>query len=249
MKKISVVSSVSLLFLVLSSVVAFLTRDLGWESYVYAIVGVVLLAISGVIAFFAKRDIRFNVVASSVSAVGMGFLIRAWYVLRSLENNFGTMILVSLAAVAYIWLFFVITRIPYIRRHKRAYVAFVLSYLIISAVVYTVVVFTTKTTFVSTFGYYMLIEMAFIFAMSLEVDSTEELVRNITLSTYSIFAVALIVIVFVCIGALGGGDCDCDGDGICECCECLDGCGNLGGDSSSGKTKRSGKNKGGFGAP
>lgn len=249
MKKISVVSAVSLLFLTLSSVVGFLAGGLEWELYAYALTGVGVLVISGVIAYFARRGITMNIIASSISAVGMGFLIRAWYTLRSLENNLGTMLLVSLAAVAYIWLFFVITRIPYIRRHKRAYVAFVLSYLIISAVVYTVVVFTTKTTFVSTFGYYMLIEMAFIFAMSLEVGSTEELVRNITLSTYSIFAVAVIVAVFVGIGLLGGGDCDCDGDGICECCECLDGCGNLGGDSSSGKTKRSGKNKGGFGAP
>ena len=65
----------------------------------------------------------------------------------------------------------------------------------------------------------------------------------------------LAVLLMFAIASCGGGakPCDtcvdCDGDGICECCECLDGCGNLSGDSSSGKTKRSGKNKGGFGAP
>ena len=243
MKKISVVSLISLFFLVTSSSIAYAIRNFGWGLGEYFIVGVILLVGSGVIAYFAGERIPLNVLCSAISAVAMGFLIRAWYVLRELENNFGTMMLVSFAAVAYIWIFFLISRIPFIRRHSRVYKIFVLIWVLTSAVLYAIVVFNTRTTFVSTFGYYMLIELAFIFAMSLEVDSPEGLVRNITLSTYSIFAVAIILLVMILIGSQGG-DCDCDGDGACDCCEACDGF-NCSGDSNDKKKNK----KGGFSAP
>ena len=69
----------------------------------------------------------------------------------------------------------------------------------------------------------MIIELAFIFAMSLDVNNKRELIRNIALSTYSVFIVAIIAGVVI-IAALAGGDCDCDcgADGCCEpdCCDC-----------------------------
>ena len=243
MKKISVVSLISLFFLVISSSVAYAVRDLGWGLGEYFIVGVILLVGSGVIAYFAKERTWLNILCSAISAVAMGFLIRAWYVLRELENNFGTMMLVSFAAVAYIWVFFLVSRIPILRRHSTAYKIFVFLWVLVSGVSYAAVVFTTRTTFVSTFGYYMLIEFAFIFAMSLDVDSPAELVRNITLSTYSIFAVVIIILVMIAIGSQGG-DCDCDGDGACDCCEA---CGNS--DCSGGKNEKGKNKKSGFSAP
>ena len=71
----------------------------------------------------------------------------------------------------------------------------------------------------------MIIELAFIFAMSLEVNNRGELIRNLALSTYSVFIVAIIAGVVI-IAALAGGDCDCDcgADGCCEpdYCDCID---------------------------
>ncbi len=90
----------------------------------------------------------------------------------------------------------------------------------------------------------MIIELAFIFAMSLEVNTKEELVRNLTLSTYSVFIVAIIAAVVI-VAAAAGGDCDCDcgAEGCCDdgCVDCCD-CGSCGG---SGETslKKSKKKK------
>ena len=246
MKKISIVSAVSLAFLLTSSTVAFLTRGIWNGLWPYLITGVLLLIISGVVALFAKYLIPLNVFCSLTSAVAMGFLIRAWYILRGLENGMPTMILVSLAAVAYIWVFFLLSRIPVFRTHRTAYKIFFASYVLVSLAIYIAVVFTTKTNFVSTFGYYMTIELAFLFAMSLESESAAELIRNVTLSTYSIFVVVIIAAALAAMGALGGGDCDCDGDGICDCCDCCDGV-SCGGDSSGESKKKS--RRGGFGAP
>ena len=61
----------------------------------------------------------------------------------------------------------------------------------------------TATEFVSTIGFYAFIEASFIFAMSLEVNNKEELIRNLTLSTYSVFAVAIIVAVIGIMAAAG----------------------------------------------
>ena len=183
--------------------------------------GLGLLIASGVASLFTKDVIRLNILCFAVSAVAMGILIRAWYIVRGLDNGITTMCLVSLATVLYLWIFFALSRIPFFRSSQLAYTMFVIFFVIISAAAYFAVMFSTDTSFVSTFGFYMIIELGFIFAMMLEVKSNRELITNITHSTYSIFIVAIVVGIFVLIAVAGGDGCDCDCDcGGCEGCDC-----------------------------
>lgn len=240
MKKISIVSFASFVFLFLCSAVAVLMKNV-FDSAISALaVGVVILIVSGVIAFVVRERMIINMICFLLSSVAMGILIRAWYINRVFENSFGTVCMVSLATVLYLWVFFALSKIPFIHKSKAAYTVLCALYAVLSIVFYFVVMLNTETTFVSTFGFYMIIELAFIFAMSLEVNTKEELVRNLTLSTYSVFIVAIIAAVVI-IAAAAGGDCDCDcgADGCCdddcvECCDCCD----CGGGGASPKTKK-----------
>lgn len=220
MKKISIVSLASLLFLSLCSAVARLTRDLFPGATVALIVGGVVLCISGALALILGRRLWANVLCFFISALAMGILIRAWYLVRGLDNTFAVMMLVSLAAVAYLWVFFALSRLPFIRQSRVAYTVLCIVYLLLSIGGYLAVMLNTKTTFVSTFGYYMGLELAFIFAMSMEVSTPEALIRNLTLSTYSILVVALIAGVIALMAVAGDGDCDCGGCDGCDCCDC-----------------------------
>jgi hypothetical protein len=160
-----------------------------------------------------------------LSSVAMGVLIRAWYINRQFDNSFAVMTVISLGAVLYLWIFFALSKIPFIHKSKAAYTCLCVLYAVLSGALYFLVMMNTETTFVSTCGYYMIIELAFIFAMSLEVNNKKELIRNLALSTYSVFIVAIIAGVVI-VAALAGGDCDCDcgADGCCEpdCCDCID---------------------------
>lgn len=215
MKKITIVSICSFAFLLVCSIVAAITKSLFSEFYVPLIIGVATLVASGILALVVRDRIVINLVCFSLSAVAMGFIIRAWYMQRGLNNSIFTMILISLGCVLYLWIYFALIRIPIIRESRGVCIAVTALYFIISIVVYVFVVLGTVTEFVSTIGFYAFVEASFIFAMSLEVNDKEELIRNLTLSTYSVFVVAIIVIVFAIMAALGDGDCDCD----CGCCE------------------------------
>ena len=225
MKKITIVSAVSFLFLLVCSVVAKLTVHAFEDVETPLIIGVSILALSGLVAFIVRESTPVNIICASLSAIAMGIILRGWYILRGLENSILTMVLISLGAVVYMWIYFALIRIPVVRESQGVTVAVTAIYVVISIVIYLLLVFGTKTNFVSTVGYYAIIELSFIFAMSLEVNDRKELIRNLTLSTYSVFIVAIIVAVFA-IAAAGGGDCDCD----CGGCDC-DGCGD-------GSTKR-----------
>lgn len=233
MKKISIVSLASLLFLILCSAVARLTRGLFLSGTVALAVGAVTLAVSGVLAWILGQRLWANVLCFFISDLAMGVLIRAWYIFRALDNTFPIMMLVSAAAVGYLWVFFALSRLPFIQKDRGAYALLCVLYLAASVGAYLAVMLNTKTTFVSTFGYYMAIELAFIFAMSMEVSSAEGLIRNLTLSTYSVLIVALIAGVIALAVAGGGGDCDCD----CDCADCCDGCA-VGGTSDGAKRKK-----------
>ena len=243
MKKITIVSLASFLFLLLCSIVACATKHMLVNQVTTLILGLVILALSGVIVIFAKEIVWLNSLCFLISSVAMGVLIRAWYINRGFDNSLITMALVSLSAVLYLWVFFALSGIPLFRRSRKAYIIFTVTFAALSGIGYLIVMLNTKTTYVSTFGYYMILELAFIFAMSLEVESKRQLLRNLTLSTYSVFAVAIGVAVAVVLALAcgdGGGDCDCDCGG--ECCECADACGgcdcDLGSGNSGGKKKK-----------
>ena len=223
MKKISIVSFASFLFLLLCSGVAVLVRSLFSSALMPLIIGVAILLASGIIAFVVRESTKVNMLCFVLSSVAMGLLIRAWYINRGFNNTFLIMCLISFAAVFYLWVFVALTKIPFIHRSKIKYITLCVIYAALSAVFYFAVMVKTETTYVSTFGYYMIIELAFIFAMSLEVHTKEELIRNLTLSTYSVFIVAIIAAVFIALAAADG-DCPCDigADGCCECADCCD---------------------------
>ena len=221
MKKTALVSISSLVFLLMASAVAVLSKWLFGNAVTALIIGVSILAVSAALALLVRESREVNIVCFIISSVAMGILMRAWYINRGFDNGFGVMAIVSLAAVLYLGLFFALSRLAFVRNSKKAYVALAVIYLIISAAIYTVVVFTTETTYVSTFGYYMIIELAFIFAYSNETATTDELIRNLTLSTYSVFGAAIAIAVFIIIAAAGG-DCDCDLDCDCDCFDCGD---------------------------
>lgn len=232
MKKITIVSAASFIFLLICSIVARVTQ--GWFAKFPAplIIGVVILAISGIIALIIKDKTPVNIFCAVLSAIAFGFIIRSWYILRSLDNPLYVTVLISLGAVVYLWIYFALIRIPPVRESAGITTAVTALYVIISIVIYILLVVKTDTTFVSTVGFYAFIEISFIFAMSLEVNNHEELIRNLTLSTYSVLAVAVIVAVIGLMAAAGDGDCDCDCGG-CDGCDCCDGI-----DCSSGSKKK-----------
>ena len=242
MKKTTLVSIASFLFLLLASSVAYFTKEIFFNAITAFIVGISILALSGAIAFFVKERVEINVICFFISSLAMGVLIRSWYIFRAIENTIPTMIIVSLSLVLYLWIFFAISKISIFHNSKGAYVALIVIYAIISIALYVFVILKTETSYISTFGYYMAIELAFIFAMSLDTENPDELIRNLTLSTYSIFIVVIIAAVVVAVIAGGDGECDCDcGPEGCECCceglDCFDGC-NCGGERTVQKAKK-----------
>ena len=227
MKKITIVSAVSFLFLLVCSIVTRITLNVFDNVKTPLMIGVFILTFSGLMALIIRESTAVNITCATLSAVAMGFVMRAWYILRGLENSIFTMALIALGAVIYLWIYFAIIRIPVVKESKGVTIAVTALYAVLSIVIYLLLVFGTETNFVSTIGYYAFIELSFIFAMSLEVNDNKELIRNLTISTYSVFIVAIVVAVFAL--AASGGDCDCD----CGGCDC-DGCG---GESKKAKRK------------
>jgi hypothetical protein len=227
MRKITIVSFASLMFLLMSSVVAYYLRYAAWaDAWKYLLVGVGILLASSIIAVFAKENTVINLVCFFMSSVALGFCIRSWYVFRGFDNSLAVMALVSLAAVAYLCFFALLSRIPFIAKYINLCVWI---YIILSTIGYIIIIFTTKTTFVSTFGYYMIVESAFILAMCKSTDGFSGMVRALALSTYSIFAAAAIIALFMLAG--DGADCDCGDCG--DCCDC-----SGSGDGKSSKRKK-----------
>ena len=70
-------------------------------------------------------------------------------------------------------------------------------WLFLSFIGYTVAVALTETTFLSTFGYYMLVVSSFIYAIVSHSDDKKQLMRALTLSTYTVVVVAIIVAVLI----------------------------------------------------
>lgn len=212
MKKIGIVSIASLLFLFISSITAYLLRYSVIENPLFYLgFGLIPFIISVFVALISHKNIIGNIICLFLTSIGLGFFLRAWYVFRGFDNSIFVMLLVSIACVAYLWVFYLINFIPAVR--KRFKLFFIL-FLIISLIGYVLLVAFTKTTYVSTFGFYAIVEIAFIFAMCKKTESINDLIRNITLSSYSVIVVAILILIMIV--AEDGLDLDCgfDIDGV-----------------------------------
>lgn len=198
MKKTSLVSLLSILFLILSSLVAYYLKDQAYTTEWYSFfIGIGVMVIGGFLAAIFKRSFLINVLCFLLNAVALGFFIRAWYHYRNFDNSLITVLFVSLSCVVYLWFFFGLLHIPLFNRY---YGKFLVVYLVLSFIGYLFLIVTTKTTYLSTFGFYMIVEIAFLFSLSTKAHSFNEFFRNILISSYSIVIVAIIVAAII----LGG---------------------------------------------
>lgn len=208
MQKTFFVSIVSLGFLLISSICAYILRYVTFENaWIPLIIGFGFFLINIAVAIIAENHYRINYVSFAINAIGLGFCIRSWYIFRNFDNSILIMLVVSVIASLYLWVFHMYSKLPFFDRHPTLST---IIFLIFTLVSYTFVVAETRTTFVSTIGFYLIIEVAFLFAMGVRVDTYKELFRNVLLSSFSVIAVAIIIAIIM----LGGDDLDLDLSGL-----------------------------------
>lgn len=191
MKKITFVSLMSFLFLSLCSLFEYLFRMIPFEkAWIPLVIGIGYLILSGIIAILVKKNIIGNIFCFILNSAALGFCIRAWYMFRNYDNPLWVMVLVSIACVVYLLIFYFSLYIPFFEKHINIYIWV---FLIVTLVVYLIVMFESNTTYVSTFGYFVIIEIAFILAMCNHQYTLKYLFRDVVVSTYSVLIVAIII--------------------------------------------------------
>ena len=203
-KKVCLVTLFSSIFLLLSSISAYFLKYVTFpDAWTPLLIGFGLLIISGIIAVISKKVYFFNYICFIISGVALGFCINAWYIFRGFNNSLFLMCIIALLSSLYIVIFYLFSRIKIFNSHPNI---FSILFVLILLIIYVFVIIYTKTTFMSTFGYYMIIEIAFTFAMFVEVQNNKQLFRNIVLSTFSVVIVGIIIAII-----MAGGDLDIDG--------------------------------------
>lgn len=205
MKRSLLTLGVSAAFLAVTSVVGYFASyiPLGfWE--LFAVATSVLVA-GAVLAISLRDKASVKVVTLIINAVSMGMFIRCWYINRNYDNPLWLMLSVSLLAALYLAVFMLPLIIPIVRRHCAIYL---LVFIILSIAGYVCLIVFTKTTWVSTLGYFGILQLGFCIAL-LYNGGDSNMLRSFQLASYSVALCAIIIAVI----ALGG-----DGlDGLGDC--------------------------------
>ena len=212
MKKTFVTFLVSLAFLFVTSGVCWAVGFANLTFWVAFGIGAGIL-VFGIVALFALghfAPISFKIAVTAINAVAMGFFLRAWYINRGFDNPLWLMLCVCLLASAYYVIYFIPLLIPPITRHYGWYL---LVFTLLSLGGYVLLVVLTTTTWVSTLGYFGLLQLGFIISLSFN-GGKEKHLNALLSSSYSVLLCALIILLI----ALGGDGFDCD---------CCDGFGSI----------------------
>jgi len=235
MKRIGRMLLASFLFLTVCSVVGYLARYTKITNF-WTMFGIAAGVLAVGIGLGFIKHVAGKIVSFFVNAVAMGFFLRSWYINRGFDNSLWLMLGVAALAVAYTVIFVLPLFIPAVSRHYGVYATV---FILLSLGGYIALVICTTTTWVSTLGYYGILQLSFILGTSFSCNDLEDEVRALWISSYSIVVCAVIILLM----ALGGDGCDgCDGGG--DCCDC-------GGGNSTGSPlgKRGQKGKGGPNLP
>ena len=202
MKRCLKTLAVSLAFLILTSVVGYFAKYIPLDFWgVFGIASGILVIGVIISAVFWKRR-RLKIVSIFINAVSMGFYLRSWYINRCFDNPLWLMLCMSLLASAYLLLFILPLYIDAINRHYGWYL---LTFTILSLGGYISLVVFTKTTWVSTLGYYGLLELGFIMTMSMDGKNKFKLYTSWQVASFTVI-VCVVIILIIVLGGDGAGD-------------------------------------------
>ncbi len=211
LKKVTIVSIISAIYMIIASLIGYFTKN------TTIVNPLIMLLIGGGCGIFSLliyallKKYKIGLYLSLfLSANALGFMIRSWYIFRGFENKLWVMILVSLSCVLCLWIYYFLLKIPFFKEHQ---IGFSVIALIFSLIIYIVLIINTETTFISTFGYYMIVEIGFIFALYMNATDYHELLKNIVKSSYAIFIVAIIILIIILLAQGGDFDVDLSGSG------------------------------------
>ncbi|MDD4212399.1 MAG: hypothetical protein PHY42_03250 [Bacilli bacterium] len=208
MKKTLFIFIASLGFLLISSICAYFLKFVTFEDACDPLmIGCIIFLVNIVFATLAKKYYQLNFLSFAINAIGLGFCIRAWYIFRNFDNSLLIMLAVSVIASLYLWVYHLYSKLPYFNYYPTFWT---IIFVILTLVLYIISVVNTGTTFLSTVGYYLIIEVAFLFATGVKAKTYKKLFRNVLLSSFSVIVVAILIALMM----LSGDGLDLDLSGV-----------------------------------
>lgn len=204
MKRCLQTLAVSFAFLIVTSVVGYSAQYIPLDFWWIFGIASGILAVGAVLAVILRKKRAYKYAAIFINAVAMGFYLRSWYINRGFNNPLWLMLCMALLATAYLFVIMLVAAIPRLEKFRFW---FITGFVLLSFVGYLLLVFLTKTTWVSTLGYFGLIQLGF--AVSLSAKENGKLTAWL-LSSYSVALCASIILII----ALGGDGLDCLFDGL-----------------------------------
>lgn len=197
----------SLLFLTVTTLVGYAAYFFNISDFwtMFGIASGVLVA--GILIGIVKQTAA-KIVSFFVNAVAMGFYLQSWYINRGFDNSVWLMLGVALLAATYMLVFALPLLIPVVNRHYGIYLTV---FVLLSLGGYVSLVVLTKTTWVSTLGYFGLLQLSFILGSSFSCSDWDDEVRALWLSSYSVVVCAVIILAIVAGGDGCDASCDCGG--------------------------------------
>ena len=195
MKKAAYLSVYSTVFLLISAIVTVVSCYFTFsDAWIPLILAFAVLILSVVLTIVLQIPVgRKLYIISTLNSAALGFAMRAWYIYRNLNNSFFTFLLVILAAVAVLLLFYVISFIPFVDRHYPVF-SWILTALIL--LLYIAGLFLLRNTWLSTLGYYLIFIWAAVFCMCSDAHG-DNFRERVLLSSFSVWIIAVIILLFM----------------------------------------------------
>lgn len=207
MSKIKVVSICSALFFLVSSLTHLLLSNTTLTPKNLIIITFIILAFSVLLALIWRNSTSFHILCLFLNGVALGFAIHAWLVYKGYDLSFIQLLGISGLCLAFLWVVCLITRIPIVQQNPFVTKLVVIILVIVSVVAYIFLILFVKTTWLSTFGYEMIVQLALMIAVYIHSEDIPQLIKRMLLCSYSVIIVAIIIAIIVL-----GGDFDLDLD-------------------------------------
>ncbi len=190
---------VSFIFLIVTSLVGYVAQYISLTFWWTFGIASGILVVGALLAVILRKNRLYKYFTIFINAVSMGFYLRSWYINRGFNNPLWLMLCVAMLATAYLFVIMLVSAIPRLQKFRFW---FTTGFILLSITGYLLLVFLTATTWVSTLGYFGLIQLGF--ALSLSAKENERLTAW-QLSSYSV-ALCAIIIAIIALGGDGLGD-------------------------------------------
>lgn len=214
MKKIAFIGILTTIFFLLTTIISYLLTLTSLNDKICLVIGFIISIVSliSIIVYITKfeknnhniyyedkyivykKSLTFYSILFSINIIALSFFVSAFLIYTEYNNSLIYLLVANAFTLAYYIVSYILFLIPFLQKYIKIYLP--IYYLLTIILFFVLLAFLPEIPTII-FGFYLIVEVFFIFCLYLKINNYLKVLKSLTISSLSIFIVGIFVAIII----------------------------------------------------